>query len=492
MSTFTTAVDRASTAVQRALASWWCFGIIVGVFALSATLLAVAGADHFLYDEDYHFGIVQVYTHQWLPFIDQGNKYKGLGDISRTGSYLYHYIVSFPVRLVQALGGDARAQLVVARLCSVAFLSASFIWFRSLIIELGASKAIANVSLAVFAAVPITSAVAATVNYDSLTILFTALFLWQAVRIWKAAELRFPDLLAIAAVGCFGSLTKYTFLPVFVGTAVLLLIVLIIRTRRRTVRFSWGYGTPRFWIWGAAALIGVALFVERYVVNLLLFRSPQPDCAKLHPVSFCLSYGPWGRNYALEHQFSGASPSPGRVLYYLFQDWIPGNLWSLRYVGTSTHATLGSAATAALIDLAAAITIFLLAIGIGWLLRRRGMLVPFVAVAVYVAALFAVNLSDFDKMNVPVGVQGRYLLPFLPLAICCAGMVLARALDALYARPATLKVIVVIALVIAMTQGAGALTYFASADDAWYAAGGPLVDFTRFLHAVANKLLIGG
>ncbi|WP_243063497.1 DUF2142 domain-containing protein [Humibacter sp. RRB41] len=490
MTTFISSVDRGALAVQKALASWWCFGVILGVFALGSTWLAITGADHFLYDEDYHFGIVQVYTHQWLPFIHQGNRFEGLGDIGRTGSYLYHYLVSFPVRLVEAFGGNDRAQLVSARLCSVVFFSASFVWFRLLLRELGASRALTNVALAVFAAIPIASAVAATVNYDSLTILFTAIFLWQAVRIWKAPDLRFPELLLLAAVGCFGSLTKYTFLPVFAATAVLLAIVLIVRACRGQTKFTWGYGTWRFFAWGAAALIGVGLFVERYVVNLIVYRSLQPDCGKLHPVSFCLTYGPWARNYTLAEQFVGAAPTPGRVVYFFFQQWIPGLLWSSRYVGTNTHATIGAASTATIIDVGVALGAFLIVVGIGWLLARRGMVVPFVAVLAYMIALFAVNLGDFDKTDQPIGVQGRYLLPLAPILIAAAGMVLARFFDSMYLRAAIAKVLVVVAIAIAMTQGGGVLTYFAAASDDWYAVTGWPMRVNHALTWIANKLLI--
>lgn len=483
--------ERAASWVLRAVGSRWFLWLVVGLFASASAWIALTGAQDFLYDESYHFGIVQVYTHQWTPFIHQGTSYAQFGDITRFGSYLYHYLVSFPVRAVGGLGGGLRAQLVMARLCSVAFMSGSLPLYWLLVRELGASRAVAGVSVALFTSVPIVPALAATVNYDNLVMLLTPAFLLVAVRLYRASTIRLSQVWALLALGAFASLTKYTFLPIFVGAVVVLVGGFVVRRRRGAVTVDWRTRGTRFWIWGVLALTGIALFVERYVVNVVLYHSLQPDCSAVHPTSMCMEYPLWARNYTLAQSAPHIQFGVGSLASYFFLQWIPTNFWSLQFVGTSARATMGSPMTAMVLKGGTVLAVAFIVLCIGWIAKRPGIAVVAGAAALYVASLLVVNIRDYYATGQPVGVQGRYLLPFAPIVIALAGMSLARIVDRLYEHSVVPKALIVVFLFLCTTQGGGAFTFFAfSGDDWWALTRWPL----RLNHAVrllAKKLLIG-
>ena len=484
------AATRAADWIQGALSSRWLLWTVIALFAIVSSWIAVTGASGFLYDEAYHFGIVQVYTHQWSPFIAQGDHYAELGDISRYGSYLYHYLASMPVRFVSWIGGDIRAQLVTARLFSVACMTAALPVFWLLLREIGSSRAVSSLSVLLYTAIPIVPALASTVNYDNLMILLTAAFLLVSVRIYRAETISLAAIASVIALGCLGSITKYTFLPIFGGAGIVLVIALVIRVRRHKVTIAWKERTASFWLWGVLAVIGLGLVVERYVVNLIAYHSLQPDCRVLHSTSFCLQYGVWKRNYDLAATAPHIPVGPGSVIAFFFRHWIPGNLSSLQYVGLFQFSSGGGASTAAVLTIGAAISVALIVISSGWLAKKRGLAVIGAGAALYVLSLLAVNLRDYFKTGQPVGVQGRYLLPFAPVVIALTGMAIGHIYDRLYARATIPKALTVLLVLLCATQGGGPITYFGFATDNWWSVTGWPLSVNHALTWLSNKLMI--
>ncbi len=88
--------------------------------------------------------------------------------------------------------------LVTARLFSVVFVSGSLPLYWMLVREIGASGAVPGTSIALFTAVPIVPALAATVNYDTLMILVTPPLLLVALRVYKSRCIRSSSFLALS------------------------------------------------------------------------------------------------------------------------------------------------------------------------------------------------------------------------------------------------------------------------------------------------------
>lgn len=109
----------------------------------------------------------------------------------------------------------------------------------------------AGTSIALFTAVPIVPALAATVNYGTLTILLTPAFLLVALRVYKSRSIRSSSLLALLVLGCFASLTKYTFLLMFVGVFIVLVVALVVGRFRRSITVEPQCRSAAFWLWGS-------------------------------------------------------------------------------------------------------------------------------------------------------------------------------------------------------------------------------------------------
>ena len=51
-------------------------------------------------DEAYHYRAIQQHATQWSPVLNNQTDFVLTGDLTRNPSYLYHYVFSFPYRLL--------------------------------------------------------------------------------------------------------------------------------------------------------------------------------------------------------------------------------------------------------------------------------------------------------------------------------------------------------------------------------------------------------
>src|SRR5262245_25799525 len=95
--------------------------VILGFFVFEALWVAFSAVYPMAFDEDFHLGIIKIYSHQWLPFLSDNAVNTGqFGALSRDPSYLYHWLMSFPFRLVQLFTDSQTAQVIVLRLINIA------------------------------------------------------------------------------------------------------------------------------------------------------------------------------------------------------------------------------------------------------------------------------------------------------------------------------------------------------------------------------------
>ena len=306
---------RRSTVVGRIVAHDAFFWATVVVFTASGWWIALSIERDLLFDEGYHMGIIRVFSEQWSPFVDQTPAQAWLGDLTRFGSYLYHYLMSLPLRVLQWGGASVDTQFFVLRALTVLLVSASLWWFRRTLRLCGLGRGASNLSVFLFAALPLTSFVAATINYDNLLLLLAAMFFAATARILTADRVTALPLVGLVALGCLASLAKFTFLPVFLVCLVGVCVVTLNRRRRSVALGPPPIATGR----GdrpsralaiaviAVAVVAVVLFAERYLVSLIAYNSPQPDCDAVHSEAFCRNYAPWVRNEQLDDAFPDRS-----------------------------------------------------------------------------------------------------------------------------------------------------------------------------------------
>ena len=142
---------------------------IVLFFIFESAWIAVSAAFPQAFDEDYHFGIIKIYSHHIFPFLNsQPFGANVFGALVRDPSYLYQYLMSFPYRLISYLTPDQLTQVIFLRFINIGLVVICLFLFYKLIRKTGVSKILTNIILLLFILIPIVPQLSAQINYDSL------------------------------------------------------------------------------------------------------------------------------------------------------------------------------------------------------------------------------------------------------------------------------------------------------------------------------------
>ena len=162
------------------------FWVVLGFFIFESVWIALSGVYPGAFDENFHFGLIQIYSHYWLPFLSsQPAHANAYGAVARDPSYLYHYLMSFPYRFISLFVHGQTGQVVLLRLINVGIFSAGTVLFRRILIKVGLSSALSNVCLLLFVLIPIVPELAGQINYDNLLIPLVA---WVCLLTFKATD----------------------------------------------------------------------------------------------------------------------------------------------------------------------------------------------------------------------------------------------------------------------------------------------------------------
>lgn len=453
--------------------------MVLLLFALQSAWIALS-ARPVIYDEAYHLAAIDALSRRATPFIDQVVADGAVGDIERYGSWLYHYLMSFPWRGLDAIGVGDGTKMVAVRLLTVAIVTAGLFVCYRLFRELGASSAVANVSLMIVSSAPLLVFLSGAVNYDNLLFLLASGFFLAAVRLWKAGTFEAWSWLSVIALGTWASLTKYTFLPIFGIIVVMLLCRQIPRLRRAGIT---GWLTQ----WRQVGLVlklrhlgvlvlavlGTAAFVERYVVNVFAYGALTPDCSAVHEIEICEMHGPWSRNRELDAEFDDVPLSVTSGVSYF------SNVWTLLMFRNATLigvdlARGGAAASRGANVTGALLTLFVIAMFVALVLcwgavkQIEGARLLLAAAAFFLLVLFVQNYTDYASFGQGVGVATRYALVVYPLLVgivCIAVNGVVRQTSRNGGR--LLRALLVLGLLVGLSQGGGFITYLWSADTTW-------------------------
>lgn len=485
-----------AASITKGLASERCFYIIVAALAIQALWFAFTARYPMAFDEDFHFGLIQLHAQQWLPFFTsqppQADQY---GAIVRDPSYLYHFLMSLPYRLLTLITKDQVAQIISLRLINIAMAVISLILTRKLLLRLGASRALTHTSLLLFILVPIVPFLAAHINYDNLFILFTVWALLETFN-WlddiKHRRLSVPRTALLVILFSLASIIKYAFLPI--GAALVAAIVWqVIKHRNdiaqlRTTALA-SITHVRRWQWAIIIpllCVSLGLFSERYAMNLALYHNLTPDCAKVLPVSSCVHYGPWARDY-----FYVKNKVPKGAITNLAYVWEwPFGVW-LR----SFFAINDTYYSAWPLPLPGYGTIVIAIAGTYLFIRYRRRLIAgniyrqvlLLAFGLYTAALVSQTFQAYLKTGEPVAINGRYLLPFLAAIIMLAGL----GFSELWKKRAIIKPLAVVVVAILFLQGGGVLTFILRSDDTWDWPNDAVVRINHTVRETLKPFVVG-
>lgn len=503
-------LKKLNLAVIQALASRWFFPVTLALLFSEAAWMAVSGTYPMPFDESLHFGLIQLYSHKLLPFwTSQPPGPAIFGAVARDPSYMYHYLFGFIYRVIEVFAKTSEAQIVTLRFINIALLMAGFIVWRLVLIGTGAHKRLVNAVMLLLVLSPVMPFLGAQINYDNLLFPVIGICLLLAQQLTgvtaseKHRQVYWGLLLVIACF--FGSLVKFTFLPILLALC-LYFAVIIYRYARKfgltaackralvQTRDACRHNRTAIAFLSIVTMVLFGLFLQRYGVNLVRYKTPTPQCSQVLGIQKCLADPSWDRNYQLylQKQAGHAKVQNHDPVSFTLKYWAKNYSDQLFFVssGVATHYVTGE-------PLRVTRILSVGAIGVGialfclWQadLRRKYRLDMLLAVmATYLAVLWGQNYEDFVHLGSDVAIQGRYLIPILPILYLC----IALGFNRLLAHRTTWKPALVTAiLIILLTQGGGVGIYILRSNPSWYWHNNAIIRMNADGRALLAPVTIG-
>ena len=488
--------------IYKFVASPQFFYMIVVLFVAQALWLAFSGIYPMAFDEDFHLGIIKIYAESSTPFL--GTHPAGadvFGAITRDPSYLYHYLMSFPYRIVSQITENTTTQIITLRLMNIAFFtSALFIW-RSVLLKTKASPAIIHLCILIFTLLPIVPFLAAHINYDNVFVPAVALVFLYSARIAtsmrNSRSISSQDLSLLLIICLATSLIKYAFLPILIAVVVFFGILIYIERKNfklisKSLTKSWrNISVITKAVLIVLLLVSSILFAERYAINMVRYHEPVPDCSKVLSVEQCRKYGPWGRDYNIAARKPQNSPvSPIAFTY----DWVTG-MWLRTFFAVAGQNSAFQTRGPLLVP--ASLTIFIAVFSLIaaavyaksiWSKYQKPVIALFLAVIlIYLGLLWIDRYMSFIKLGQTVALNGRYLIP-LALPIMLLG---ALGLNEALGQHNKIKLGVASLIVIGFLLGGGAMTFILRSNDAWLWRNDFIIDSNQQIRETIGPIIPG-
>lgn len=395
------------------------FYLIIAVFILQSIYFAASIRYQAPPDEKTHFTLSQFYASQPLfigPFRHNTSNQYITGDIRHASSYLYPYLLSFPLKVINKFTSDVQHQVFLLRLISVALGAYSLIILRKLLRKLKTTEPVNNLTILLLSFTGMFIWLFASINYDVLAIPLFFLFLLSLIDFIQKKSLRY--LLLSTAFAMFLCLTKQTFLPV-VFIAYLILVVLNLHQRRDVIsKVKTNLSAEKkFILYGliAANLLFAGLFIERYGVNIIEYHSLTPSCTAINTYQECLGTPGFKRDVEQKSDFAKLKAEKGSLPFSPLQftaHWIE-IMYERLYFYTGQNYMVADNVARNVFGLTFGLLLLVFLIKPVRILRTNEQKFIALVTVSYIVLLFLYNLNSYLAVGAEFGFQGRYLLPVL-------------------------------------------------------------------------------
>jgi hypothetical protein len=475
--------DNWTNNVSKFIGSNLFFKVVTLLFVLQAGWLATSAAYPMLYDEYYHPAVIDQYSDQYSPIIStQSDEItSSYGDLTRSPSYLYHYLMSFPYRLVTAFTDSFYVSIVGLRLLNVLLVAGGLILYRKLLVEAGFSRSLIHSVLLILTLIPLFTHVAAHINYDNMIFLMTPLFLLFGLRLLREHKISYMNISLFISTGLLSSLVKQAFLPIASAAIIYVSIVLVVRLRHEvitSVRKSLKRtDTLRFALLTLLLVMSIGLFAERNVGNLLTYKSLKASCEKVQPAELCNQHPVISRNNDAKQQQQSQPKELLNIAEYTKTEWLPAivDRSVSVYANTGSNDELGLSVKANVKGLAVPVlktafsTLILISVIVALLRIKTIIKLPnfwyfFTVCALYFLVLwYFTNYKIYLRTGEAFSVQPRYFIALLPLIMIYLGQGVSEVLRYRSAKIAALAIAMIL-----LSQGGGIATYIIRSDNSWY------------------------
>ena len=488
--------------IDALLSSEKFYYFIVGFFIFEAVWIAFSALYPQAFDENFHFGLIKVYSHYWLPFLSkQPPNANAFGAVAHDPSYLYHYLMSFPYRLIALFVHSQTLQVITLRIIDIAFFASGLLIFHRVLQRVGLSRSLSNVTMFLFVLIPIVPQLAAQVSYDDLLFPLVGIICLLTFKLtdeFNAGRLALKDVFTLAIISSLTSLVKYAFLPILLSVVLFLLAVLMHKYRHnfkkllQLIKDEW-LALPKLSkiLLPTLLVISLGLFAQRDIVNLIKYDAIEPDCAKVLNIHDCTSYSPWSYNYTNHHLVQTGASSANEGLLIYTRQWFYWMWYRLFFAVNGLTSSFATNPPLPIPSIVAAI----IAIGgfialIIWrkrIFRHNPYLVFLLTVClIYGLALYLQGYSTYKYTAVLENMNGRYLIPILLPLAAMLGLAFSIALR----KSTVAKAFVATVVVVLFLQGGGLLTFILRSDETWYWPNSTIVKINKTAHKVAKHVVI--
>lgn len=378
-------------------------------------------------DEIYHYSFIEYYASRsfWTgPIIQEQIGHFSLGDIQRTPSYLYHYLLSFILRFVTLFSSDRSIQVFCLRMVSVLLGVGTLLVLIAILKRLELSQRILNLVLIASITTGMFVWVFTGINYDSLAIFLFFCLLYLQLRILESTStLR---VLAATLVGMLLLLTKQTYLPV-IGVSFLLLTFFVVqkaglpglfrrlaRKPKPTIRVT--LSTVVICVLVIFNMLCAGLVIERYFINLANYHSISPACDRIHTAQECVQNSVYDRNTGQKQQFDAYKQQGGKLatnpVLFTWRWLVTMFGRSFYFRGNKSFYPTSTTEIVAIVEGIIALFVVLL----GRKVFKKNKAAKFVTIITlfYIITVFLYNAQTYVKYGYEFAFQGRYLMPVLP------------------------------------------------------------------------------
>jgi len=401
--------------------------LIIAFFAAQSIFFAAAINYKVPSDEEYHYSFINYYAQKSIaagPIISDQNELFNLGDIQRTPSYLFHYLMSFYLRIVQVFTTAVDTHVFMLRLLNISFGVIALFLLVRLARKIGVSQLTINLTIAWLSMTGMFIWVFAGISYDNLAIALFFLFLLQLVKLYESIHAQ--QFVQTIAAGVALVLVKETYLPVVLLGCIGLLCYQVVRLGVKNVihalaestRATWQSSRkPVFILICVLTVIISGLFIERYAVNLARYNKFNPTCDQVHTVDECMQQGIYRRNTGQKKEFEQRKKIENVQLDSLpvFSAKWAGYIYQRTYFYRGMQSIPANQKASRLALVTALFVGLLLAYGAMHVRALRPAQIGLVMLTImYLLMVLLYNFNTYRFYGYPFAIQGRYILPVLP------------------------------------------------------------------------------
>ncbi len=476
------------------------FYFAVILLGLQSFWLSLSAVYPLPFDEYMHVGITRLYASHWSPFLTSQPASASLyGDITRDPSYLYHYLMSFPYRLLDVFISNQTFLIISMRLLNVTFVCIGLFFFRKLLLKWGISKRITHVALLIFVCTPIVPLLAAHNNYDNLLFLLIPLFLLIVTKLILKEGNLIVNLSLYFSLGFIASLVKYTFIPMFAIVSLYLFALYIKRRDGISLKAEWRKLNSKLILFGLLLMLVISfgLFIERPVANIISYHSISPKCEDVQSIEVCKDFMPWARNQE-NLKNKSAEKLYGNPISFT-QHWVTKSMRGFFAIFSHTPTQVvsnkepfGPIVLKPLLPLPIAIAYLVLLLGISAVVLQfkkiwtdQFLRFSLVLSSGYLSVLWLFNYQGYLKLGVAQAIQARYTLPILIIVY----VLIAWSVNQTF-KSENIKTALLILVFVAYCWGGGIAGYLIWADQNWYWQNTTVININKRIQNILRYVVI--